>query len=293
MINSFDSTSIIAAALAARAAEAAVALLGEPNRQLSSKHELRFGRKGSLSVVTSGAKAGLWYDFEHGVGGDLIDLIKHVHGATFREAASYAEHIIGSVPAVEPSPPCDHNKKTSTNAASELWSEAVAIPNTGAPALYFAHRHLVLHKLDDLSHALRWHPKKSCIIGLMTDAINNVPIGVHRTFLSREGRKIDRKMLGRRGIIRLSTDEEVHEGLGLVEGVEDGLAVMLSGWRPIWVATCAAEILQFRVLEGIEALTIFADSDSVGMSAAEACAARWTAVGKEVCVSPPMRRTPR
>ena len=47
----FDITTI-AAALTARATELATALLGEPNRQLSSKRELRFGRKGSLAVVT-------------------------------------------------------------------------------------------------------------------------------------------------------------------------------------------------------------------------------------------------
>ena len=53
--------------------------LGEPNCQLSSKRELR--RKGWLAVLTNGTKAGSWYDHEHGVGGDLIDLIDH--GVTF------------------------------------------------------------------------------------------------------------------------------------------------------------------------------------------------------------------
>src|SRR5947207_9094355 len=101
MTNCFDMTTI-AAALAARAAEAAVALLGEPNRQLSGKRELRFGRKGSLAVVTLGTKAGWWYDHENGVGGDLVNLIEHVQGVSFREAVIYAEGIIGSVP-VRPS----------------------------------------------------------------------------------------------------------------------------------------------------------------------------------------------
>jgi putative DNA primase/helicase len=59
-------------ALKARAAEIAIALLGEPNHMLSSRRELRFGRKGSLAVTTAGPKTGSWYDHENGVGGDLF-----------------------------------------------------------------------------------------------------------------------------------------------------------------------------------------------------------------------------
>ena len=77
----------IAAALTACAAESAIALLGEPNHQLSCKRQLRFGSKGSLAVVTNGTKAGSWYDHEHGVGGDLIDLIEHVHGVSHLSTA--------------------------------------------------------------------------------------------------------------------------------------------------------------------------------------------------------------
>jgi hypothetical protein len=36
-------------------------------------------------------------------------------------------------------------------------------------------------------------------------------------------------MLGRAGVIRLSRDDAVMGGLGITEGVEDGLA----GWSPI------------------------------------------------------------
>ena len=76
-------------------------------------------------------------------------------------------------------------------------------------------------------------------------------------------------------------------GLGIVEGVEDGLAVLLSGWGPIWVATSAGGIKRFPVLPGIECLTIFADPDAIGTESAEACAARWVAAGREACISLP------
>lgn len=121
----------------------------------------------------------------------------------------------------------------------------------------------------------------------MTDPFTNHAAGIHRTLLNPDGTKRERKMLGRQGVIRLSPDDQVAQGLGIVEGVEDGLAVLLSGWTPIWAATSAGAIERFPVLSGIESLTIFADADASGMKAATACAARWTAVGREVCISHP------
>ena len=61
----------VRAALLKCAADVAVALLGTPNRQLSGRRELRFGKKGSLGVVIAGVKAGCWYDHEMGIGGDI------------------------------------------------------------------------------------------------------------------------------------------------------------------------------------------------------------------------------
>ena len=37
-------------------------------------------------------------------------------------------------------------------------------------------------------------------------------------------------MLGKAGVVRLSSDEDVLEGLGICEGIEDGLAILVSGW---------------------------------------------------------------
>ncbi len=40
----------------------------------NSKHELRFGKKGSLSVSLA---QNSWYDFEHQTGGEMLDFIVH------------------------------------------------------------------------------------------------------------------------------------------------------------------------------------------------------------------------
>lgn len=52
-------------------------ILGEPNQQLSTAKELRFGRKGSLSVDPL---KGIWSDFETGDSGGFFGLIKQKTG---------------------------------------------------------------------------------------------------------------------------------------------------------------------------------------------------------------------
>lgn len=52
-------------------------LLGEPNRRLSSAHELRFGNHGSIAVKPD---KGAWYDHENQRGGGVLDLIRAVTG---------------------------------------------------------------------------------------------------------------------------------------------------------------------------------------------------------------------
>ena len=141
----------------------------------------------------------------------------------------------------------------------------------------------------DLEHVLRWHDGCHCVVALMTTPVEDKPSGVHRTFLNTDGSKRDRKMLGRAGVIRLSRDDAVMGGLGITEGVEDGLAVLLSGWSPIWAAGSAGEIRRFPILAGIGSLTIFADADSAGLEAAQECEGRWVAIGREVRISPPPR----
>src|SRR5260370_41770685 len=58
--------------LTARCAEFAIALLGEPNRAMSSKRELRFGRHGSLAVGIAGPKVGLWRGPVGGAAGEAV-----------------------------------------------------------------------------------------------------------------------------------------------------------------------------------------------------------------------------
>jgi putative DNA primase/helicase len=181
--------------------------------------------------------------------------------------------------------PDDNNAAERLNYARRLWQEAIPLKGTLGWRYFIEQRSLDLSKLGDLSHALRWHAGASAVIAKMTDAITSKATGVHRTFLDQNAAKIDRKMIGKQGVIRLTPDEDVTLGLGITEGVEDGLAI-LPRWSPIWVATSAGAIRRFPVLSGIESLTIFADADEVGLAAAKTCLGNWLLSGREARISP-------
>jgi hypothetical protein len=196
-----------------------------------------------------------------------------------RTLGASRETLAPPTPTVEP----DDNGKLLR--ADNIWRSAKPLRDTLGWKYFTERRGLHLGALDDLSHCLRWHDGLCAVIALMTTPIGNVPCGVHRTFLNKDGTKRERKMLGKQGIVRVSPDEDVTQGLGIAEGVEDALAILISGWAPVWAATSAGGIERFPILGGIEFLTIFADNDGAGQKAAEACATRWTETGREARIS--------
>jgi hypothetical protein len=170
--------------------------------------------------------------------------------------------------------------------ALTLWDEASSLPKTRGWRYFIEQRGLDLSKLGRLDHVLRWHAHVSAVIALMTDAKTNKPTGIHRIILKPDGTKLGRRMLGKAGVIRLSPDEDVTQGLGITEGIENGLAVLVGGWAPVWAAASAWGVSSFPVLDGIESLTIFADPDDVGAHAADECAERWIDAGREARIFP-------
>jgi|SRR5262245_11802043 len=187
----------------------------------------------------------------------------------------------------QPSPALvEDDKARMRQIALRLWSETQPIGGTLGERYFLDHRKLDIRQVD-LAHVLRWHADIVAVIALMTDPITVEPIGIHRTFLDDNGAKLDRKMLGRQGVVRLSRDDDVTRGLAITEGVEDGLAVSLSGWCPVWAVTSAGAMARLPVLGGIEALTIFADADGPGIQAAQTCAAQWRSKDVDVYIASP------
>jgi hypothetical protein len=248
-----------------------------------------------------------------GIGGDTIGMVEHVTGSSFVEAVKF---ITGETAA---------NAGENVEKHRDDWKgEAEATPDAfvatriaaivrelvsvGTPPgeLYLREARGidtdsiadVLERID----AIGWHPsvlfreqshsldceRLGCIVGVMTDPITAKPTGaISRTYLH-EGLKVGKaKTLGSPvGIVRLSADEDVVEGLCLAEGLETCLGAMAKGFRPCWSTGSAGVMAAFPVLAGVEALTLFADNDvsGTGLRAANETAARWRTAGRETHV---------
>ncbi len=79
--------------LRARVPELVVELLGKP--AFRAGDEWRWGRKGSLSVVIGGARAGMWFDHEEGRGGWFSDLVGRHLGMVREDATDWIADRIG------------------------------------------------------------------------------------------------------------------------------------------------------------------------------------------------------
>ena len=258
---------------------------------------LQGDRGSSLWICT---KTGRWKDHATGdSGGDLISLyaaMKDIsQGQACRELRGNLPETIRETPSVPIIEKDDQDQIKRIRQAAAIWGKSETIQGTPAEK-YLNNRGLICS--EDMP--LRYTPNTKfrdftgpAMVALMTDIKSNEPIGIHRTFITYDGLKADIKppkaMLGKAksAVVKLTPDDEVTKGLGIVEGIENGLAILKMGWAPVWAALSANGIKDFLVLEGIECLTIFADNDKVGLESARQCARRWTAAGKEARICPP------
>lgn len=259
------------------------------------------GDKGeSLSICL---RTGAWKDHATGEsGGDLISLYAAMKGIgqgdALQELSGTAPHTIPQQPSVTAKMNTEPDDAAKISYALDIWTQGQDMEQTPA-ASYLNSRNLSY--TPDMP--LKYHPacpkeqeRHPAMLALITDAGTNKPCGVHRTFIKPDGAgkadfKPNKMMLGRAGnaVIRLTQGEDVTHGLGIVEGIENGLAILGIGWAPIWVALSSGGITNFSVLPGIESLTIFADHDKAGQDAAQKCARRWTQAGREVTIRTPSK----
>lgn len=295
-----SAASDIAAALAERIDRLAIDLVGE-EPTFRGLTEWRFYSRGGLAVHVAGERRGIWcHHGAGGVGGDALDLVRHLRQCSVADAMQWARAWLGQPEAersARPAPARIEPERDTLALARRIWAEAVLA--RGTPAETYLHS----RGLSPPARApLRFHPacprggeRLPAMLALMTDAMTAAPCGIHRTFLRPDGRGktedgTTKMMAGRAGVIRLVPDDEVTLGLGLAEGIETALAVMQhAGWSPVWACGSAGGISRFPALAGIETLTVYADRDDAGagLTAAEACAARWVAAGREAAIELP------
>lgn len=116
------------AALRGRVPELAAELLGRPT--IRAGNEWRWGRKGSLSVVIDGAKAGIWFDHEAGKGGGFADLVAHTLGISRTAAFDWIADRIGMAARGDaPQFRDDHRARSGRESAAQL------LPQPGTPQI--------------------------------------------------------------------------------------------------------------------------------------------------------------
>ncbi|MHC2489361.1 toprim domain-containing protein [Sinorhizobium meliloti] len=179
-----------------------------------------------------------------------------------------------------------------------LWREAKD-PRAAPVLAYLQHRGLPPLSEDQLP-VFRFHP--TCPFGgerVPALIARFLPIGhdpdleveptaIFRIRLDRyEG---DRRKLAlgpsRGQVVKLYEDISLG-GVGIAEGIEKGLALAASGWRPIWVTCGTSTMRVFPLLPCMEALTVFCDRDDPGRAAALAAVARWLDAGREARILQP------
>ena len=237
-----------------------------------------------------------YHCFVCGAHGDLSDWLVRVEGLDKSEAKRVIATWDG--PRIEQSNELD--KEMAQASALRLWDEAGPITGTLAARYLGDTRCIELATLPvGIDAALRFHSRcpfgpgtqHPCLLSLMTDAPAGVVTGIQRTALTADARKIDRRMLGRSGVVRLWP---LGPTLAVGEGLETTLAAATrqlyrgAPLQPAWAALSADALGKLPVLPGVERLILLIDHDDHGRAAGAQCTERWRRAGRSVVrLTPP------
>jgi hypothetical protein len=151
---------------------------------------------------------------------------------------------------------------------------------------------------------LRFHPRLRhaedrrywpCMLALITRGTDNEPLGIHRTFLARDGEgkapvSPNKMMLGlsRAGAVRLAQFDP-NRPLMISEGIETGLAAMQASGNPTWAALSTSGMRTLDLPPEVRDIIILADGDDPGEAAAQFNALRWQREGRRCRIARPPR----
>ena len=192
-------------------------------------------------------------------------------------------------PAVAPPQVPDDDRPTRIAQALAVW-KASAEPRGTVAERYFATRKLELGE-DLAGTVIRWNASLRAMVALFRNIQTGEPQALSRTYLSPDGKKLDRKFLGPVGgaAVMLDDFDGVTSGLHIAEGIETAMSARQLGLRPCWALGSAGSVAAFPVLGGIECLTLLAEHDPASAQAVEACGERWHAAGRIVLVNQPLK----
>jgi hypothetical protein len=189
-------------------------------------------------------------------------------------------------------PDRDDTKRTET--ALSIWQAAKPACGTLIET-YLGSRGLRLLAVPTLRfHPYIKHPSGDswpALIALVTRGADDAPLGIHRTFLARDGAgkaPVDpqKMMLGpcRGGAVRLAEPGDV---LMIGEGIETCIAAMQETGNPAWAALSTSGLRALDLPKTVRDVIVLADGDDPGEAAALDCALRWKRDGRRVRIARP------
>jgi hypothetical protein len=237
------------------------------------------------------------------VHGDAIDWLMIVEGLTRDGAMQVLEQGAFLNGTLRPSTiETQADREAKRRRALQLWEQAQPIEGTLAERYLTEHRGIDLAALPDAAACLRFHPhcpfgpatRHPCLIALRRAIVGDEPVSIHRIALTPDGQKIDRRMLGSGGVVKLYP---AGDRLVVGEGIETTLAAAtrISRWgsllQPAWSAVASGVLANLPPLPGVERLIILVDHDlnGAGQAAALRCASNWSRAGRSVVRLTPSR----
>jgi DNA polymerase len=244
----------------------------------------------------------IYHDHYHcfgcGAHGDRIDWLMAIEKLSRAEAVHLLKTWDGPT---TPKPSALGNEIAKRAFALQLWEQAHPIAGTLAARYLADIRGVDLAALPaNTDEALRFHPSCSfgpgmrhpCLLALMRNAAADLPVGIQRIALTADANKIDRRMLGNHGVVKLWP---AGKQLVIGEGLETTLAASSripyddAPLRPAWATLSASILSGFPIIPGVERLIILVDHDEAGLTAAATCEERWTRAGCTVVQLTPDR----
>jgi DNA polymerase len=242
--------------------------------------------------------------FGCGERGSRLDWLMRVEGMTAAEAVTTIKEWPGA-PAPVPQNGNDETEKLAF--IKSIWTSAQPLLGSMAECYLDQTRHIDITKLpENIDRSLRLHPNcvfgpgtyLPCLIALMRDPLSDEPVGIQRIALKHANskvEKIDRRMLGRAGVVKLwpaGSQLVVGEGLETVLAAATRIPYAGAPLVPAWAALSSIKLKMLPVIPGVEKLILLIDNDGnqEGQQAAAQVTACWRAQGRTVV--PLMPSTP-
>jgi putative DNA primase/helicase len=306
------------AALSDAAEDIAERLFGKPTKR--TRRELRWGRKGSISIRIDGRHGARFHSFEAEIGGSMLDAIRFAYGCDLTRAIEIGRQMLGLADGDAPPPPKREQRNFDPDAeedraiaeARDLWAASRPIEGRAAAA-YLAGRGLAgapwttdLVRYAGKAAIVRalgwnWWPGGAVAFPIRDDAgeiraVQLVAIDDAGVAIRDEaGGKLKRtrgRMAG--AALRLPGDDTAP--LILAEGPETAASVwMATGWT-VWAMTGGVPRADLSAVPVDREIIVAADDDKARSPSGKGlrdAIRRWRHDGRVVLLAKPWKLTRR